>query len=83
MVRAPVVSVIVNYITAGEKCCTVKYGYDAMTVSGGQAKTSRNNYYPMVKRRVKHHECCSTRVFSSLFINEDYGLAHSYTLQET
>jgi len=34
MVRAPVVSVIVNYITAGEKCCSVKYGYDAMTVSG-------------------------------------------------
>ena len=43
----------------------------------------RNNYYPMMKRRVKNHACFSTRVFSSLFISEDYSLAHSYTLQET
>ena len=42
-----------------------------------------NNYYPTVKRRVKNHECFSTSAFSSLFISEDYGLDHSYTLQET
>ena len=33
-----------------------------------------------VKRRVKNHECFSTSIFSSLFISEDYGLAHSNTL---
>ena len=56
--------------------------------SGTGKKTSRYfnfwyNYYPTVKRRVKNHECFSRSDFSSLFISEDYSLAHSYTLQET
>ena len=38
------------------------------------------NYYPTVKGRVKNHEGFSTSVFSSLFISEDYGLAHSNML---
>ena len=41
------------------------------------------NNYPMVKRRVKNHECFSMNVFLSLFISKDYSLAHSYKLQET
>ena len=35
------------------------------------------NYHLTVKRRVKNHECSSGSVFLSLFISEDYGLAHS------
>ena len=38
------------------------------------------NYYPTVKRRVKNHECFSKSLIFCLFINEDYGLAHSNTL---
>ena len=49
----------------------------------GTIQTGWKNYYPTVKRRVRNHECFSTSVFLSVFISEDYGLAHSYTLQET
>ena len=41
------------------------------------------SFYPTVKRRVKNLECFSTSIFSSLFIIEDYSLAHSFTLEET
>ena len=34
------------------------------------------NYYPRIKKREKN----SASVFLSIFISEDYGLAHSYTL---
>ena len=43
----------------------------------------RHNYYPTVKRRVINHECWGKSLFWSLFITEDYSLAHSYTFQET
>ena len=39
-----------------------------------------SNYYPTVKRQEKNNLCFSTSLFLSIFISEDYSLAHSYTL---
>ena len=64
----------------------VCYSLDTATGAWEQFETLpeiRYNYYATIKRRVKNHECFSTSVFLSLFIREDYSLAHSYTLQET
>ena len=58
-----------------------KMGRDAKML--GSQCSEQFEYYPTIKRRKKITSAIARVIFLSLFISEDYILAHDCTLQET